>query len=205
VGNGAPLLRDPNGLFQEQATQHGPTKQVDELKKILPQFIEKLKDAAKNSKNIERFGVILKAKDSSAKPKYRFVEEIPKQRHPKKSDHSWWIPAGSDGKQRGGVMLKPDDKGEAHTDQKEVRGSDLDTRYPIEYGWHTHPVQLGDPWPSARDKENAKKNNIVEIMIIYIPRLRLGKTIDDWAVWIVDENGNEHEYKGPGCEWPRPK
>ena len=100
-------------------------------------------------------------------------------------------------------MLIPDKDGKVYTRKGKVKADGLDVNYPIKFSWHTHPYTFGNPWPSQNDPNIAKKNGIVDIMTIYIPRQRRAETVDDWALWIVDKDGKAHEYKVPGKPWPR--
>ena len=49
------------------------------MERILPSFLDKLKDAAKHTKEVERVGVILKSKDPNAKQRYKSCECVTKK------------------------------------------------------------------------------------------------------------------------------
>jgi RHS repeat-associated protein len=191
--NNLPTMNvDPTGLAAEQKPKSDASERARELERILPYVLDKLKQAAKDTKDVERFGVFLKAKDPKGKPEYKFLECTSKNATEMASPFVWW---GSE-KKRGGLLPKPGPDGKVSLDREEVAAEDLDTDYPIEFDWHTHP-QSGDPWPSTQDGKHCKENDIVGVMIRYIGRMRGGKVEDDWFIWIVDTDGKTYEYTLP--------
>jgi uncharacterized protein RhaS with RHS repeats len=192
VGNIPTLKVDPSGLAAEEKQAGEASGRAKELEKILPNFIDKLKQIAKDTKELERFGVILKARDPMANPQHKFLECVSKEATQTSSALKWW----NSEKEYGGRMLKPGPDGKVDLDRERVTENDIDNGYPIEFDWHTHP-HFGDPWPSTKDSKMCKDNNIVGIMIIYIGRMRAGKVEDGWAIWIVDTDGKAYEYTPP--------
>jgi hypothetical protein len=165
----------------------------------LPSILDKLKDAAKHTKEVERFGVILKSKDPKAKQPYKSYECVTKKSWEKvpgpsgeellgatDSPFGWF---GSE-KMHGGLIQKPGPDGKIDLDAK----GKVDPNERIEFDWHTHP-QDGDPWPSGRDGKECKDNDVPGVMLRYFERSRGGKTEDDYAIWIIDNDGKTYEYK----------
>jgi hypothetical protein len=196
---------DPSGMAAEEKSASEATPAAAGLVQILnarPQFIAWLKQVAKNTGTIERFGAVLKAKDPNVKPELQAVECVSKKsleevdassggKEPlgaKDSPRRWWGCV----KEHGAYLPKPGADGKIDLDA----GGKLDRDYTIEYDWHTHP-QAGDGWPSAKDGADSYSNSIVGVMIRYIGRPVAGKIEDDWAIWIIDKDGKTFEYKPP--------
>jgi len=199
-----PLTRtDASGLAAQEKRPSEASPRARELETLLPYKLDTLKQIAKATTQVERFGVILKAKDSNGKPQYKFCECISKTSWQKvknefgeeepfgatKSPFQWW---GSE-QMHGALVPKPGADGKIDLD---ATSGTLDRGYPIEFNWHTHPAD-GDPWPSTGDGTMCKDNDIVGVMIRYIGRMRGGKVEDDWAIWIIDTDGKTYEYKPP--------
>jgi hypothetical protein len=192
VGNSPIFATDPTGLAADTKPASEASEKAKELEKILPFALEKLKQIAKDTKELEKFGVILKATDPKAKPPYKFLECHSKETTETSSPFKWW---GSE-KRYGGRIPKPGADEKIDLDQEKLTEDDLVKGYLIEFDWHTHPP-VGDPWPSTQDGAQCKENSIVGVMIKYIGRMRGGKIEDDWAIWIVDTDGKTYEYKPP--------
>ncbi|MGD0900326.1 MAG: hypothetical protein ABR915_21040, partial [Thermoguttaceae bacterium] len=190
---------DSPGSAPEQKSPSEASPRARELDRILPSFLDKLKDAAKHTKQVERFGVILKSKDPKAEQPYKSYECVTKKSWEKvqgqfgeelfgatNSPYKWW---GSD-KMHGGVVPKPGPDGKIDLDAK----GKADPNDRIEFDWHTHP-QDGDPWPSGGDGAECKKNDVPGVMLRYFDRKPDGKTEDHYSVWIIDTDGKTYEYK----------
>jgi hypothetical protein len=186
----------------EQKSPSEASPRARELERILPSFLDKLKDAAKHTKQVERFGVILKSKDPKAKQPYKSYECVTKKSWDKvqgqfgaelrgatESPFGWF---GSK-KMHGGLIQKPGADGKIDLDAK----GKADPNERIEFDWHTHP-QDGDPWPSGEDGERSKDNDVPGVMLRYFARNRGGKTEDDYSIWITDTDGKTYEYKPKG-------
>ena len=152
----------------------------------MPYALDKLKKIAKGTDKVERFGVILKAKDPNAKPEYKIFECVPENPKETKAHFKWW---GSD-QERGGYVPKPGADGKIHLDDEKIM---LDKDYPIEFDWHTHPP-TGDAWPSGYDAETSKHNDVPGVVIRYVGRPTRGKIEDDYTIWITDTDGKAYEY-----------
>ncbi|MGA2065955.1 MAG: hypothetical protein ABSG86_13360 [Thermoguttaceae bacterium] len=63
----------------ERKSPSAASPRARELERILPSFLDKLKDAAKHTKEVERVGVILKSKDPNAKQRYKSCECVTKK------------------------------------------------------------------------------------------------------------------------------
>jgi hypothetical protein len=188
----------PDSAAEEKSPSEASPR-ARELERILPSFLDKLKDAAKHTKKVERFGVILKSKDPKAKQQYRSYECITKKSWEKvpgpsgaalrgatDSPFGWF---GSE-KMHGGLVQKPGPDGKIDLDAK----GKADPNERIEFDWHTHP-QDGDPWPSRRDGVTSEENDVPGVMLRYFERNQGGKTVDDYAIWIIDTDGKTYEYK----------
>lgn len=192
---------DPTGLAADQKPRSEASARARELERLLPDWLDMLKKIAKDTKEVERFGVILKTKDPNAKPQYKCCECVSKASQEKftnrwgqeelrgatRSFHMWW---NSD-QMHGGLVPNAGPDGRIDLDATQ---NALDTGYPIEFQWHTHP-QDGDPWPSTVDGQTCKNQDILGVMIRYMRRPVAGRIEDDWAIWIVDTDGKTYEYK----------
>lgn len=192
VDNNPINLTDPTGLAAQEKPASEASARAKELMGILPYRLDMLKKMAKETTDVERFGVILKAKDPKAQYQYKFLELISKDAEETVSPFKWW---GSE-KMHGALMLKPDKNDKVDIDKEQVRDSQLDQAYPIEFDWHTHPA-AGDPWPSTQDGVHSKDNDMVGVMVKHIERMIGGKTEDVYFFWIVDSDGKTFEYKPP--------
>jgi len=190
---GQPIgLTDPSGLAAPTKSREEASQDAKELEKILPFRLVKLKEIAKQTKDHERFGYILKATEPKRQPQYKFVELISKKATETEAPYQWW----GQKKAQGALFLKAQPDSQVDIDREEVAMDDLDRDYRIRFTWHTHP-RGGDPWPSTRDGEESKENEIADVMVIYCPRLERGELKDRWFIWITDKDGKAYEYQEP--------
>jgi RHS repeat-associated protein len=175
---------DPTGLYAEPKDPEMASQEAkDFIKNVLPQFIEQLKDAAKNTGKLERGGFILKSKDGKT---FTFVE-LKSKETTGGSHHREWFP-GSDGKAKGG-RIKQCENGVLDLDKK---GGKVDNNNTIQVGWHTHPAfPDGEAPPSERDGTAAKKESLIEVVVQYNPETK------EWSISIVDTDGKYFEYIPP--------
>jgi hypothetical protein len=191
------VANSPGSAEQKSPSEASP--RARELERILPSILDKLKAAAKHTKEVERFGVILKSKDPKAKQPYKSYECVTKKswemvpgpsgqepRGATESPFGWF---GSE-KMHGGLIQKPGPDGKTDLDAK----GKADPNERIEFDWHTHPHD-GDPWPSGDDGRRSKENDVPGVMLRYFGSDLDGKSGDRWAIWIIDNDGKTYEYK----------